>query len=158
MARAAALEPLLDRHRDEAVAEELGAVAAGRGIAAHKNGRAVPRSTERRVDTGLAHRRSVEPEVVPLASRDGVVQDAVARPRARVHADEDGRIAALLKELGVPSPGLLHDSLAAGVEELRDERVEASSPSRRHGSPITTTSLAPATRAPARRWTPRTTP
>ena len=42
----------------------------------------------------------------------------------RVHPDEERSVAALLEELGVLRPVLLHDVLAVGVEEIGDERVE----------------------------------
>ena len=44
--------------------------------------------------------------------------------RARVHADEERRVDALLEELGVLGPLVLDDELAVGVELLGDQRVE----------------------------------
>ena len=54
-----------------------------------------------------------------------MVEDAVARPGHRVHADEERGIAALLEEAGVARPLLLDDELAGGVEVFGDQRVEA---------------------------------
>ena len=53
-----------------------------------------------------------------------MVHDAVGAAGARVHADEERGVAALLEELGVLGPLVLHDEFAARVELLGNERVE----------------------------------
>ena len=53
-----------------------------------------------------------------------MAEDAELCARARVHPDEERRVAALLEELRVLRPLVLHDPLAVGVELVRDQRVE----------------------------------
>ena len=53
-----------------------------------------------------------------------MVHDPVPRARARVHADEERGVATFLQEARVLRPLLLHDELAGGVEQVRDQRVE----------------------------------
>ena len=79
---------------------------------------------QRGVDGRLADRGAVEAEVLPSLARDGVREHAVGRPGHRVHADEERRVAALLEELRVLGPRVLHDELAVRVEQVGQERVE----------------------------------
>jgi hypothetical protein len=53
-----------------------------------------------------------------------VVEHTLGSARARVHADEQRRVDALLQELRVLGPLVLDDVLAIGVELFRQERVE----------------------------------
>ena len=53
-----------------------------------------------------------------------MVEHALGGARARVHADEERRVDALLQKLGVLGPLVLDDELAVGVELLGDQRVE----------------------------------
>ena len=71
------------------------------------------------------------PTGVPLNERvrqpvpgDGVVHDAVGRAGHRVHAHEEGRVAALLEELRVLRPLVLDDEIAARIEQVGNQRVE----------------------------------
>jgi len=76
-----------------------------------------------------------------------VVQDAVARARPRLHADEERRVASVLEELRVLRPLLLGDELAAGVEVVGKEGVERPAPPAPWQS-MATISAAPAAFAP----------
>src|SRR4051812_19587234 len=114
----------LDLHRGEAVAEQVAALLARGLIAGHEHDRRAPGAAERGVDAGLADERVVEPEVLEVTARDGVVEHAFGRPGPRVHADEERGVDALLEELGVLRPLVLHHELAVGVEILGDQRVE----------------------------------
>src|SRR5919198_1276812 len=122
--RAEAAEPLLHGHGGQARAEQLARLLAGRAVAGHQEDRTAPRSAKRGIDPRLADEHAVEAQVQPLLPRDGVVHDAVGRARARVHPDEERRVAALLEEERVLRPVLLDDELAGRVEEVRDQRVE----------------------------------
>src|SRR4029450_2006744 len=123
---ARALDPraALHLHRREAVAEQLLALLARGLVAGHHDHGAAPGTAERRVDPGLADERLLEPEVLEAAPRDGVIEHALGRARARVHADEKRRVDALLQELRVLRPFVLDDVLAVGVELFRQQRVE----------------------------------
>src|SRR4029453_188782 len=94
-------EAPFDRDGRQTVAEQLGTLPAGRVVAGDEKDGTAPRPAQRRVDPGLAHERVVEPEVLVVASGDGVIHDAVGRPRAGVHPDEERRITSLLEELRV---------------------------------------------------------
>src|SRR5581483_601298 len=115
---AVAAEPDLYLDRRQPVAEQLLRLAAGRAVAGHEQDRTAPPAAERRVDAGLADERAVEPEALPRLARDGVRHHAVRRPRHRVHADEERRVAAVLEKRRVLRPFVLDDELAVGMEEL----------------------------------------
>jgi hypothetical protein len=76
------------------------------------------------VDPRLADERAVEAQAVVVGPGDRVVHDAATGARHRVHPDEERGVATLLEERRVLGPVLLHDELALGVEQVRDERVE----------------------------------
>src|SRR5918996_2415755 len=114
----------LHGHRDELRPEKLRRLAADHVVAGDEHDRAAPRAAEGRVDAGFADRDAVEAKIVVLPPGDRVAHDAARRSRLGVHGDEERRVAALLQHLGVLRPLVLHDPLAVGVEELRDERVE----------------------------------
>src|SRR4029079_16259580 len=80
---------------------------------------------ERCVNARLADPRSVEPEILPVATRNGVVEDAVGCAGHGVHADKKCGVAAGLEERRVARPLLLDDVLAVWIEILGDERVPA---------------------------------
>ncbi len=90
---------------------------AHRLVARDEQHRTAPVPAQRGVDPRLADERAVEGEVLPGLARDRVVHDAVARARARVHADEERGVATLLEELRVLRPLLLHDELARRIEQ-----------------------------------------
>src|SRR5262249_23654966 len=69
-------------------------------------------------------RDAVEAQLVPARGRDGVGHDAALGAGARVLADEQRRVAAVLEHLGVLGPLALHHELAALVERVGDQRVE----------------------------------
>src|SRR5207237_9408677 len=79
---------------------------------------------QRSVDPGLTDKRPVEPEVLPLLPRDGVVEHAPGGARHRVHPDEERGIATLLEELRVLRPLLLDDVFATRIKQVWNERVE----------------------------------
>src|SRR5919197_3625467 len=125
LARAVATEPFLHGDRRQPLAQQLARLDAGRAVARDEHHGTAPRAAERGVDPGLADEDAVEAQVPPPLPGDGVVHDPVGRARARVHPDEERRVAALLEERGVLRPLLLGDDLAGGIDQLRDERVEA---------------------------------
>src|SRR5207253_2694582 len=118
-------EALLDLDRRQAVAEQRLGLAAGCAIPRHEQDRTTPRPAERGIDACLADARPVEPEVLPVATRDRVVENTVGRTRHRVHADEERGIAARLEEGRVARPLILDDELAVRIEILGDQRVPA---------------------------------
>ena len=66
-----------------------------------------------------------EEDVLFQALRGNPGPSHLARAMAEIDAAaQRASVAALLEELGVARPLLLHDPLAVGVEELGDERVE----------------------------------
>jgi hypothetical protein len=111
-------QPALYLDRRQPLAEQSLRLSAHGPVSRDEQHWAPPRPAESCVDPGLADRSPVEVEVLPGLSRDGVVQDAVRRSGHGVHGDEERRVAALLQELGVPGPALLHDVLAGGIEEI----------------------------------------
>src|SRR5205085_2966382 len=115
-------EAALDGDRRHAGAEQVAGLRARRLVARDQEHGAPPGPAERRVDTRLADEGPVEPEVLPLLAGNRVVHDALGRSGARVHADEERRVTALLEEARVLRPLLLDDELAGRVELFRDER------------------------------------
>src|SRR5205807_888631 len=69
-------------------------------------------------------RRAVELQLAPGLSGDGVGEHAVRRAGLRMHPDEERGVAALLEQLGVLGPVVLHDELAVRVELVGNEGVE----------------------------------
>src|SRR6185503_181540 len=114
----------LHLHRREPGAQQVAALLAGGLVAGHQQHRAAPVAAERGVDARLADQSPVEVEVLEVWPRDRVVEHALGGPGARVHADEERRVDALLQELDVLGPLVLDDELAVRVEVLRDQRVE----------------------------------
>ena len=76
-----------------------------------------------------------------------MVEDALGRAGARVHADEQGRVAARLEERGVARPLVLDDVLAGRVEisAISELKLQAG---RAPWQSMTTISVAPAALAP----------
>ena len=79
---------------------------------------------ERRVDARLAHQMLVEPEIAPVRRGDGVAEDAIGRARARVHADEQRRVAALLEQFGVTRPRVMRHPFTVRIEQFGNEGIE----------------------------------
>ncbi len=104
--------------------EQLGRLAADRGVTGHEQDRAAPLAAEGGVDPGFPDRCSVEPELAPGLAGDGVRHDAVRCSGLRVHADEQRGVAALLEQLCVFRPVVLDDVLAGRVELVRDQGIE----------------------------------
>ena len=82
-----------------------------------------------------------------VGAGDGVVEDAATRARARVHPDEERRVAALVEEVRVFRPvswttNSQAGSRSSGISELNDHSWPAPWQS------ITTISVAPAALAP----------
>jgi hypothetical protein len=125
-----AAETLLDGERAQAGAEQRRGLGADDVVAGDQRDRATPRPAQRGIDADLADERPVEAQVVPVGRADRVREHAAGGAGAGVLADEQRCVTALLEQGRVLGPACLHDELAAGIEGVRDQRIERAVPAR----------------------------